>query len=186
MHYTTFLEKRIDYDGSQLRSHWIFEMTGRPGNACVSFIGKCDVLPEHMVDLADKRDKCRIYSEEMLHFIVEWFDSDLDRTILWQRLFVSIIADTIRKHKKDVRLERRGNDIYDGDAKINISIATVSPVSCLMHIGVNISSNNTPVRTKGLSDYGISPKAFAADVMKRYEEEAEDVRTARSKVRWVK
>ena len=184
---TAFLNEQIDYDGSQLTSHWAFERTGKAGDAVISFIGKCDVTLEHMVDLVDKRASCRIFSEKMLHFIVEHFDHDLEKTVLRQRLFVAIIKDAIlRQAQNDRSLERRGNDIYDGEAKVNISIATASPVSTLMHIGVNISSKNTPVKTKGLADYNIEPKTFAEEIMKRYSVELEGVNEARTKARWVK
>lgn len=182
---TMFIDRPIAYDGSQLVSHWIFGQTGRPGDALVAFIGGCNVKPEHMVDLVDKRASCEIFSEEMLHFICEHFDHDLERMVLRQRLFVAIICEELRTLKGAAPFTRRGNDIYDGDAKVNISIATVSPVSALMHIGVNISSKNTPVKTKGLADYGLDAKSFAEDVMKRYNAEVEGVLEARTKARWV-
>ncbi|PIR16448.1 MAG: hypothetical protein COV46_08385 [Deltaproteobacteria bacterium CG11_big_fil_rev_8_21_14_0_20_49_13] len=182
------LKNRIDYDGSQLRSHWIFDRTGETGDSCAAFIGGCDVAPDHMVDLADKRDNCKIFSHEMLHFIIEHFDSNLEAAILRQRLFVSIVRDVILRQAQDERefkIERRGNDLYDGNAKINISIATASPVSTLIHVGVNIRSDGTPVKTKGLKDYNIEPKMFAEEVLKKYKEELEGVKKARAKVKWV-
>lgn len=186
---TRFLSERADYDGSQLRSHWIFDRTGEAGDTCVAFIGGCDVTPEHMVDLADKRDNCKIFSHEMLHFIIEHFDPNLEAAILKQRLFVSIIGSLILSLSKDEsvdKIERKGNDLYDGEAKINISIATASPVSTLIHVGVNIRSDGTPVKTKGLKDYNIEPKKFAEEALKRYKEEIEGVKNARVKVKWVR
>ncbi len=173
-----FIDKKIDYDGSQLKSHWIFDMTGVLGDTVVSFIGGCDVSLDHMVDLVDKKNKCKIFSKKMLHFILEHFDTDIEKAILRQRLFVSIMAQILK-------VERRGNDLYDGDAKINVSIATASAVSSLIHVGVNIVSDGTPVKTKGLNDYNIDPKIFAEDVMKRYISEMEGVAEARCKVRGV-
>lgn len=184
---TAFLDKQIDYDGSQLASHWVFGQTGKPGDAVAAFIGGCDIKLEHMVDLVDRAASCRIFSEKMLHFIVEHFDHNLEKMVMRQRLFVAIIKDCILSLSKDARaLERRGNDIYDGNAKINVSIATASPVSTLMHVGVNISSKNTPVPAKGLADYNIEPKTFAEEVMRRYNAELEGINEARTKARWVK
>lgn len=179
----TFLNKKNNYDGSFLRSHFIFDTTGLIGNACVAFIGACDVSLVHMVDLMDKKANCKIVSEEMLHFIIEHFDQNLEAMILRQRLFVSIIGEHLAK--KGVNIDRRGNDLYDGPAKINISVATISPISCLMHVGVNISSHGTPVETKGLNDYDIEPKEFAEEVMKAYCAELAGVEIARCKVRGV-
>ncbi|MBI2091760.1 MAG: DUF366 family protein, partial [Deltaproteobacteria bacterium] len=126
---------------------------------------------------------CKIYSEEMLHFIVEKFGGDLDHMILHQRIFVSLIADALRSYLPDLIIKREGNDLFDGHAKLNISIATASPVSCLMHIGINISSHNTPVKTKGLNDYKINPKTFAEKVLKSYKKEVESIAVARSKAK---
>lgn len=183
---TVFIDRPIDYDGGQLVSHWIFGQTGRHGDAVAAFIGGCNVKAEYMVDLVDRAASCRIFSEKMLHFIAEHFDHDLEKMILWQRLFVAIINEELRTLKGATPFTRRGDDIYDGDAKVNVSIATASPVSTLMHIGVNITSKNTPVKTKGLADYGIDTKTFAEEVMKRYNAEVEGVREARTKVKWVK
>ncbi len=183
---TLLLNKKSDYDGSQLASHWIFDTAGITGNACVAFIGGCNISLEHMVDLADKKDKCKIFSREMLHFIAERFDTSLDEMVLHQRLLVSIIADTIRQHQPCLSITRKGNDLFDIDSKLNVSIATASPVSMLLHVGVNIRSDGTPVKTKGLKDYGIEPKTFAEEVLKSYKEEIEGIKIARAKVRWVK
>lgn len=190
---TKYLPDRINYDGSQLRSHWIFETAGLLGDAIVAFRGKCDVLREYMVDLVDKQAGSRIYSEDMLHFIVEHFDTDLERCILRQRLLIAIILEVLCKFplplgervKGEGGVDRRGNDLFDGDAKLSVSIATASPVSCLLHVGINVSSKNTPIKTKGLQDYNINPKALAEDVMKMYKIELEGVEEARWKVRGV-
>ncbi|MBI2093086.1 MAG: DUF366 family protein, partial [Deltaproteobacteria bacterium] len=37
------LQKRINYDGSQLRSHFVFEAGGILGDGAIGFIGACDV-----------------------------------------------------------------------------------------------------------------------------------------------
>lgn len=183
-----FINKKINYDGSQLRSHWIYNTTQILGDAVAAFCGKCDVSPEFMVDLVDKNARCRIYSEEMLHFIIECFDMDLEKAILHQRLFVTDVKDELilRIGSRNNSIIRRGNDLFDGPAKLNVSIATVSPVSSLIHVGINISSKNTPVKTKGLKDYKINPRIFAEDVMKRYVSEIEGVAESRCKVKGVK
>ena len=86
---TQWIEKIIDYDGSQLRSGWIEKQTGLAGEAIVTFIGKCDVKPEYMVDLEDLSAGLAISSPKMLHFIGEFTDRDLEKAILKQRLLIS-------------------------------------------------------------------------------------------------
>ena len=54
-----------------------------------------------------------------------------------------------------------------------------------IHFGVNVVSKGTPVKTKGLKDYGIPPRTFAADVLRRYAAEYADMKMDCSKVRAV-
>jgi hypothetical protein len=178
-----WIDRIIDYNGSQLTPHWIYRHWNLVGNAMVAFIGSCDVKPENMVDLADYKDGNRIASARMLHFIAEFFDRNLTETILLQRLFVSLVQQEIVYRTKTPTLIRAGNDLYDGELKLSVSIATASPVSTLMHYGINISSVNTPIKTKGLEDYGIDPKGMAHALLETMKNESETLEVARAKVK---
>jgi len=180
-----FINETIKYDGTQLRSHWIFGQTGIVGDSIVAFTGPADVPLKNMVDLADVAAKENIYSTSMLHFIVEHFDADLSSTILRQRILCAIAAEELKKHSQCKTVLREGDDLYDGERKLSVSIATASPVSCLIHFAINIISDKTPVPTKGLADYDIDPRQFADSVMKRYRKEMGSAKTARCKVRSV-
>jgi hypothetical protein len=180
-----FAEQRIDYTGTQLKSHYIYEQFGMNDDAIVAFCGKCDVKHEAMVDIEDIIAQNKIYSDDMLHFLVEHFSADLKGVILRQMLLAAIVHGRLVHTTGTSSITRKGSDIYDRDAKLSISVATVSPVSSLIHFGVNISSANTPVPTKGLSDYGIAPEPFALSVMAQYTRDHDTVGNARSKVRWV-
>lgn len=183
-----YSEKPLVYDGSQLKPHWIFKNFGIQGDAVVAFAGGCDVAVERMVDLADVRDNKPIFSRNMLHFVGEFFDWDLTRTILTQRLLVSLVQQElmfrIEKSGKP-SIVRGGNDLYDDGAKLSVSIATASPISTLLHFGINIVSEGTPVKTKGLEDYKIDPVSFARALLESFRDEIETVRQARAKVRAV-
>lgn len=173
------------YDGSQLRSHWIYQTTRLQGDALVSFIGPCQVDLSHMVDWEDVVNQKPIFSEKMLHFLVEHFENDLEKMVLRQRLLMVIMQEELQTILKNEMITRKGDDLYMGEAKLTVSIATASPVSCLIHAGINISSRNTPVLTKGLEDLEVDPHFFAMHVMERYVHEMESVRWARCKVRAV-
>lgn len=181
---TLFLDKEIFYDGSQLSSHWILKKASLRGDALVAFIGGAEVA-EHLVDLEDSIAGKKIFSSRMLHFIAEHFDPDLERMILRQRLFISLLQQSLIGRTGKPEIVRRGNDLFWKDFKLTVSIATASPVSCLMHTGINIENRGTPVPTKGLSDFDIDPRPFAAEVMRAYEEELNGIRWARCKVRGV-
>jgi hypothetical protein len=69
--------------------------------------------------------------------------------------------------------------------KLSVSIATASPVSTLIHTGFNIETEGTPVPTAGLAEQGVDIPAFAAEVLRRYAAEVQDIWLARCKVRAV-
>lgn len=179
-----FIPHQITYDGSQITSLWAYRKYHIQGDSIVTFIGPCRIPRENMVDLEDLKGKQRIYSRKMLHFIIEHFEMDLEKTILRQRLLTAIIRDLL-EGKIRRRLVRKGNDIFDDKAKLSISIATLTPVSTKIHFGINIDSRGTPVVTRGLADYKITPERFAREVMKRYQQECLEVKDARCKVRGV-
>lgn len=182
---TKFIRERIDYTGEQLRSHWIYQRFGILGDAMVSFIGRCNISFGDMVDLEDISAKSPIRSDLMLHFIVEHFEADLEKAILRQRLLMAIILEELNRKVGAVVFRRDGDDIFAEDGKLSVSIATCSPVSILIHTGLNITTEGTPVKTAGLAEYGIDPRSLAEAVMARYAEEIEGMALARVKVRWV-
>ena len=178
-----FIDEEMTYTGEQLQPHWAYRNHDLLGDSAVAFIGPCDVQPEYMKDLEDLKEKQRIYSERMLHFIVEHFDTDLSRTVLRQHILMAIMAEELNRQLGDARIRREGSDLYDGDHKVTVSIASVSPVSTLIHAGINISSRNTPVPTRGLEDFGIEAHSFAEAVLQAYAGDCEIAQTARCKVR---
>ena len=181
---TRFLARKIDYDGTQLSSHWAYRTCGLLGDSAVAFIGGCNVSLDHMVDLADVKRRAPIFSRRMLHFIVEHFDTDLGKAVLRQRFLAQLVCDElVARTRRDLR--RDGDDLYDGEAKLSVSIATASPVSTLIHFGINIDSRDTPVETRGLKDYRVQPRSFARDVLWRYAAELASMAEARCKVRGV-
>lgn len=182
---TKFIDQRIDYNGSQLRSHFILEEFGLQGDAIVSFAGKCEVK-EHMVDLEDSMKKEFIKSNSMLHFIAEHFDGDLESTILRKRILIGIMLEELHKAVKKIVFNRSGNGIYEGAKKLTVAVATASPVSTLIHAGLNIETKGAPVPVTGLSEHGIDHKKFANIVLKRYCAEMDSVRASRTKVKGVR
>jgi len=180
-----FLKETVDYDGSQLRSRWICGQTECGEDAIVAFIGLCDVKPEFMVDLEDLAEGASIYSKEMLHFIVEHIGQGLSETILYQRLLICIIKEVLEHHLPNLSFVRKGDDLFLGNDKLTISIATKSPVSGLIHAGINIQSEGTPVSTKGLKDFDIDPILFGQTVIDRYLCEVELAKHCETKVKQV-
>lgn len=181
------LDKNLGYNGTQLSSLYAFRNLGIQGDSIICFRGICNVELTELVDLADVRDNAPIYSEDMLHFIIEHFDNDLEKTVIRQRLLIAIIKEIIEKKTGSI-LIRSGDDLYLNNLKLSVSIATASPVSTMIHTGLNISSHNTPVPTISLIDLGIENDemlSLGATISQAYSEEMNSIRLARCKVRGV-
>jgi hypothetical protein len=179
------IKDKITYSGEQLVANFSYSAFGIVGDSIVAFRGPCDVKRSAMVDIEDLRAHNRIYSEDMLHFIVEHHDTDLEKSVLRQLLLVNIVKDNLNRRLKHIAITRVHSDLFDGDSKLSVSVATVTPLSTLIHLGINISSLNTPVKTKGLADYDIEPLAFADVVMQEYIAEVDKIYDSRCKVKWV-
>lgn len=184
MHYH-FSPNPQSYDGTQLRSHFIYETWDIMGEACVAFIGPCEVSLNHMVDLEDVKKKAPIAADQMLHVLLEHFQWDLSTGILWQHLMVALLRECLQDHGVE-GLKRKGNDLFREQKKFNVSVATASPLSTLIHLGVNISNEGTPVPTAALSDFGLDAENFAQIYLNRLEAEYRGFQRARWKVRAVK
>lgn len=183
-----FIEETITYDGTQLSSLWAFRNYGIQGDSIVSFRGPCRVELSEMVDQEDVRKKAPIYSTDMLHFLIEHFDLDLEKTIVRQRLLIAIIKDIIHKNT-GVNLCRKGDDLFLEERKLSVSIATLTPVSTMIHTGLNVSSKDTPVPAVGLADLGLRETEvplLGVSICSEYAGEFGEIRMARCKVRGVK
>ncbi|MGR6835858.1 DUF366 family protein [Syntrophomonas erecta] len=179
-----FTDRSMDYTGEQLAPHWIYRNFNILGDAMVAFSGAAQVSLDHMVDLADVLESAHIYSPLMLHFLVEHFDTNLELAVYRQRMLIVAVKEELEQF--EVPVTRFGDDLYVNRAKLSVSIATSSVVSTLIHVGLNIQTEGTPVKTVGLTELGISDiKAFAENVMLRYKKELEQIYQARCKVRGI-
>lgn len=182
------LEQTMVYDGTQLSSLWAFRNFGLQGDSILTFRGACRVELSEMVDVEDVRRKAPIFSTDMLHFIVEHFDLDLEKTIIRQRLLIAIIKDLIQE-STGALLCRKGDDLFLADRKLSVSIATLTPVSTMIHTALNVSSKETPVPAVGLADLGLENgevSRIGGRVCSSYVHEITGIRMARCKVRGVK
>lgn len=183
------IETRFDpaprsYGGRELRSHFALDTFGIVGDSAVAFAGPCRVELTEMVDLVDVRAGASIASPLMVHFIVEHFGVALVEMVLRQRLLARLAADLLRELGVEELLVR-GNDLYVAGRKASVSVATCSPVSALLHLGVNVRTEGTPVPTWGLAERALAPEDFARELLVRYAREMDDVRRAAAKVKGV-
>ena len=183
---TLYHPNSIAYTGAELRSHWLMNSFDTPGDAIAAFVGPCDVALTEMVDLEDVAAGQSIRSALMLHFIAEHFDHDLERMVLRQRLFIAMIGEALASRENVPDLRREGDDLYAGERKLSVSIATASPVSTLMHVGLNVDPTGAPVPAVGLAEWGVDPEELARELLEAYASEMDGIARARCKVRGVR
>lgn len=132
------LPEKLDYDGSQISSLWAYNRLGVQEDSIIVFRGACDVKIEHMIDLEDRRANESIWSEEMVSFIIEHFDStDLKLVYARQRLFTALVKEYFAR--LGVLTTREGDDLFLKGKKLTVSIASTSAVSQKIHFGINVS-----------------------------------------------
>ena len=86
--------------------------------------------------------------------------------------------------QKVQELQRKGDDLYWQEGKLNVSIATSCHRSFLIHFGVNVSNAGTPVKTSALEDFAVQdPQKFSVNFMKKVVAEVESQIRATKKVR---
>jgi len=185
-----FHDQSIDYTGDQLHSHFALETFGIQGDSVVCFRGGCSVEGDRLVDLEDRLSGATIEAADMLHFVVEHFGLNLDGIVLRQRILVALagekVYDFLSRNYSETSLcdvRRQGDDIYVLGRKATVSIASVSPVSGMIHLGVNVNPAGAPVEAWGLEEGGIDPDEFALELLSSYVSEMEGIAFAASKVR---
>jgi len=139
----------IPYRGPELRPHFILSRFGIEGSALVAFRGPCRVETDHLVDWEDRLASDHIAAKEMVHFLGEFFGITLREGVWIQRHLVQEASARLRARGLEVR--RDGDDLFLADGKLSVSIVTASPVSVLLHLGVNLDPEGAPVRAAGLS-----------------------------------
>lgn len=80
-------------------------------------------------------------------------------------------------------LVRKGDDLYFAEKKLSVSIASCSAVSAMIHLGINIENNGTPVPTCALKDFAVDPQSFATELMLRFSDEYNSILEATQKVK---
>jgi len=175
-----FLDEATAYTGPQLRSLYLYEK-GVKGDGLISWIGPCHVETSDLVDAEDRIQNDFIKSKKMVHFLAEFFHRDVFFGICIQRLMAEIVIDVLSELSSH-SFKRSGDDIYSDGKKLNVSIATVSPVSTLIHFGVNVDPEGAPVAAFGLEEIHVDAADFAKQVLSRVQKEVQSVYEASVKV----
>lgn len=178
---THFSRVERPYFGPELRPHFLLSELGIRGSALAAFMGPCRVETSHLVDWEDRLVSDRIEARWMVHFLGEFFGVTLREGVLLQRLFITLLADTLRE--RGIAVRRDGDDLFVSERKLSVSIVTASPVSCLLHAGINIDPSGAPVPAIGLKEIGIQPDAWVPEALERFQREWDGMDWACVKVR---
>lgn len=185
-----YIANEMEYDGSQLRSLFAYRNYELLGDSLISWVGPCQVKKEFMVDGEDLNAGEKICGDKMLHFIWEKFNTSLFSAVASQRLMTCLALEALRELSPEKEMTqnmyRDGDDIYLAKKKLNISIATVSPVSALIHWALNIVNDGTPVDTLSLQDLKIQTEDFVEKFSQKVLVEMSTINEATQKVHWVK
>jgi hypothetical protein len=180
---TLWIESPMAYLGPELRPHFILSKWKVEGSALVAFRGPCDVKTEHLVDWEDRLQSDFIRAREMLHFLGEFFGITLKEGIWIQRLIVSEWCTELMR--RGIEVTREGDDLFVRGGKLSVSIVTASPVSVLLHLGINIDPEGAPVSAVGLGSLlpEVRIEELAAQILSRFQSEYQSVDRAAVKVR---
>ncbi len=172
------------YSGLELHPGFLAARFGCSGDAAVLFPGSALVEGLALVDLEDRANQDRIIALEMLHLIVERSAVSLEQMVLLQRLLATICVETLREllPAKAASIRRSGDDVFVGDGKFSVSIATTGPTSALLHFAMNVDATGAPVRTSDLQRLKLDVAVFAAAFLRRFAEEQLDIEAALGKV----
>jgi len=180
---TRLLAGTHPYDGSPLGGHWAYTQHGIQGDSLLVFEGPCEVKIEALADLEDAQAGAFIYSQRMLHFVLELFGPSLEEAVSRQWLMAATAQDELNKRLKKARVERDGNDLWVGKRKLSVSIGAPTGVSVKVHLGINVIGAGAPVPAIGLKDLGLTTRPVALALMERFADDHARMRGARTKVR---
>jgi hypothetical protein len=187
---THFHAEKLAYTGEELRPHFLLRKFGLKGSTVAAFRGPAIVQTEHLVDWEDRIVNDRIEAKEMVHFLGEFFGAGLREGVFFQRLFMSglgeLLNERLRAQESPDFLVRRGDDLFVRDKKLSVSIVTASPVSVLLHAGINVDSTGAPVAAIGLAELGFNSEQiseWARCALTQFAGEWSDVDWACAKVR---
>ncbi|OFZ21648.1 MAG: hypothetical protein A2X94_07815 [Bdellovibrionales bacterium GWB1_55_8] len=179
-----FSTKDRAYTGKELRPHFLLTELGLRGSGIGAFVGPCRVETEHLVDWEDRLAEDRIEAARMVHFIGEFFGMGLREGVLLQRLFMASLGDSLNVLLPEAnRLRREGDDLFVAERKLSVSIVTASPVSVLLHTGINVDPTGAPVPAIGLSELDVDPQSWAMTFLDGFAAEWASIQWACAKVR---
>ncbi|MEA2071899.1 MAG: DUF366 family protein [Asgard group archaeon] len=175
-------DKKYTYDGTQIIPLWALENFDLSGDSMILFRGPMLVKQKEMVDVKDivrerEYGDILISGDDCLHFIIEMFDNQpANLKLTYHRLhLLCFISKEIIEGVLNVKLKKKGTDLYYQNKKLNVGIATCSNNSSKIHWGINIVSTGVPDHVEAIGLFDIdsktSIKKLAKQIATRFKEE---------------
>jgi len=158
---------KLELTPEVLKPHWALKRFKLVGDSIVAFRGGVKLSPEQYVDLLEAQRERPIPNVDLLHFVVEHFDDDLERAILKENILINIAQEKILHRAPKSGVMRWGDNLYDGKYRLTISCATKTLVSAKIHLGICIDSDEEN-GYHGISEFGIDPFELAEVVANQY------------------
>ena len=185
------------YDGAILQDRFAYEYFRdkvlRTGNI-IAGVSPAKVEVEYMVDKQDVLDGDFIYSDKMMHFLIEIPDIDLYAGVCVQRVFNSIIANILASKYLQCDIEVDGDDIFvhkeftnggivQQRGKCSVSIAKYCNGAVLIHTGINISAGKrAPAFAYSTNLTDEQAEAFMKDCIEAFYATSIDIWLATTKI----
>ncbi len=178
MKYKIIREEIAMHGQEEMKAHWAYKKFDLVGDSIVAFVGPMKVQHENMIDIRywGGKKKGEIFSEKMLHFIVEHFDPDTEKAILKQYMLLTILEEKLENRLDKHIIIRWKDDLFDEDKKLTVSAVTNTLVSTKIHLGINVSEKNLPTKTRSLEYYNIDPFDLAEPVIDQYRVQHKEIK----------
>ena len=185
------------YDGSDLQDRFAYRVFKdkvlRTGNI-VAGVSPAKVEKEYMVDVEDLLSEDYIYSDKMIHFLIEIPDISLYAGVCFQRLFASVAGNILASKYLKCDVEIDGDDIIvhkeheqggiiQQKGKASVSIAKECNGAVLIHLGINLEAGKKApafAYSTKLSDE--EAEAFMRDCIEAFYGMSQSVFTATCKI----
>ncbi|MFP4458917.1 MAG: DUF366 family protein [Candidatus Zixiibacteriota bacterium] len=165
------LNREMSMTKDALFPQWALDKFDIIGDSIVAFKGPFDMTEEEFYNLSEKRPgELKLSGKEMLHFIIEHFNNKISLSVYRQYLLVSIVEEKLVRRKTKVGIIRWGEDIYDEDKILSVSVITANAVSTKIHLGLFIEDDEDN-GIRGLKHFDILPEEFAEIAVSQYRAE---------------
>ncbi|RKZ33730.1 hypothetical protein DRQ33_03645 [bacterium] len=161
-----------------MRPHWALKEFDLWGDSMVIFRGPMNVTPQECIDLKEYKRGTVFPKGDLLHFVIEHFNDNLETGILRQNILVSIAEEKlVHRIGSAQKVLRWGDDLYDEDKRLTLTAVAPTLVSVKIHFGICIDSFPES-GFAGIDEYSLDPIELGEVIGNQYRA---DIRRLREK-----